>query len=92
MSRGRTKVLDKLYLHEGIPDGVDAARARALESAQLWTAAMARRPLVGSQSVAGRVDDERAGVNCCGVSEAFVASGGKQIDLFPRRAPCTCAI
>ena len=82
----RRKLLDHFYLHEAIPGGVDAARKRARASKRLWDDAMARRPLSGlSEETVYRV-------NCGGVPEAFVASGGNDTALFSPRRACSCSI
>ena len=86
---GVQKILDRLYLHESIEGGFQAAATRALQSTQLWTSAMARRPF---NSVGGSNDEDKFMVNCCGVTEAYVAKGGNLSALFPPRVPCACLV
>ena len=83
---GHWKVLDRVYVHNSIQGGVQEARARAQESIDLWNAAMTKR------SLRGRSVETSYGLNCGGVPEAFVATGGNRSDLFPSRVSCSCSI
>ena len=84
---GKKKLLDQLYFHRSIPGGLGAAQARAHASMLLWESAMAQRPFRGASS-----EETIYHVNCGGVPEEFVATGGNNMKLFPKRQSCSCSI